>query len=48
VRAAALIVGGLILSDHKDRVSEAKSRGEPEKRDCQKKDFANREGMDAD
>lgn len=37
-----------MLAGHKEWVSEAKNRGEPEKCDGQKKDFAESEGMDAD
>jgi hypothetical protein len=36
------------LHRHKDRVSEAKSRGEPKQCDRQKNDFADSERMNAD
>jgi hypothetical protein len=37
-----------VLAGHKERISETKSRGEPEKCNGQKKDFPENERMDAD
>jgi len=36
------------MPGHKNGISEAKSRGEPEERDGQKKDLPQREWVDAD
>jgi hypothetical protein len=37
-----------VMPSHKDRIAEAKSRRKPEKRDSQKKDSPECEGVDAD
>ena len=48
-RVADLIVGRRsMLPGHKDRVSEAESGRESQKCDCQKEDFTNGEGVNAD